>query len=92
MLTITLLALISAVPHNFQAVITSASYAARSTGSTIGIAIGSAVFQNVLVQSLWREFGDEKNTSSLIQKLRDSIGAVRQLEEPLRSCALAAYM
>ncbi|KAL8723512.1 MAG: hypothetical protein Q9225_000245, partial [Loekoesia sp. 1 TL-2023] len=42
MLTITLLALIAAVAHIHQAVITSASYAFRSTGSTIGITIASA--------------------------------------------------
>jgi predicted MFS family arabinose efflux permease len=37
MLTVTLLACISAVDHEHQAVISSATYAFRSTGSTIGV-------------------------------------------------------
>ena len=45
MLTITLLALISAVAHEDQAVVTSLSYGFRSTGSVIGVAIASAVFR-----------------------------------------------
>merc|ERR1712093_239022 len=43
MLTVTLLAVISAVDHEHQAVITSATYAFRSTGSSIGVTIASAV-------------------------------------------------
>ena len=48
MLTVTLLALIAAVPIKFQACTTSIQYTFRSTGSTLGVAIASAIFQNVL--------------------------------------------
>lgn len=43
MLTVTLIALIAAVDEQYQAGITSASYAFRSTGSIIGIMIASVV-------------------------------------------------
>ena len=48
MLTIMLLAMIAVVDHKEHALVTSASYTFRSTGSTIGITVASAVFQNVL--------------------------------------------
>ena len=61
MLTITLISLISAVDHKYQAVITSASYAFRSTGSSISLAVSSAVFQNLLKSRLFARFGDLPN-------------------------------
>lgn len=54
MLTVNLIALISPVDHQYQAVITSASYAFRSTGSTIGITIASSVFRTSSNQSYGR--------------------------------------
>lgn len=79
MLTITLLALLSAVSHEHQAVITSASYAFRSTGSTIGITLASAVFQNILKQGLWDRFGDFPHAGEIIGKIRDDIGDISHL-------------
>lgn len=52
MLTVTLLALIAAVPSKFQACTTSVQYTFRSTGSTLGVSIASAIFQHVLRSSL----------------------------------------
>lgn len=92
MLTITLLALISAVPHEYQAVITSASYAARSTGSAIGIAIASAVFQNLLTKRLWEKFGDRKNAAHIVRMLRDNIDKLKELSKSDKALALAAYI
>ena len=89
MLTITLLALIAAVAHAHQAVITSASYAFRSTGSTIGIAIASAVFQNILNLRLQSRFPE---SPEVINKLRDSLEEIQQLDPTLRSRATACYM
>lgn len=91
MLTITLLALISAVEHKHQAVITSASYAFRSTGSAIGITIASAVFQNVLTAQLWNTLGKEKNAAELIGKIRDSLGYLQTLPTEQKAKALDAY-
>jgi MFS family permease len=92
MLTVTLLALIAAVEHKFQAVITSASYAFRSTGSTIGITVASAVFQNVLKAQLWNRFGSDPHAGEIIGKLRDSIGEIRKLPLQYYDGAVDSYM
>ena len=92
MLTITLVALISAVDHEYHAVITSASYAFRSTGSTIGITIASAVFQNILKFGLWSRFGDRKNAADLISRIRDSLDEIGKLPADWRPGVLAAYV
>jgi predicted MFS family arabinose efflux permease len=76
MLTVTLLALLSAVGHEHQAVITSASYAFRSTGSTIGITIASAVFQNKLSAGLNKRFGHLEGAEEVIKRIRDDVGDI----------------
>lgn len=92
MLTITLVALISAVDHQHHAVITSASYAFRSTGSTIGITVASTVFQNVLKAGLWARFGHLDNARDLISRIRDSLGEISKLPADWQTSALAGYM
>ena len=92
MLTTTLLALISAVDHEHQAVITSASYAFRSTGSAIGITIASAVFQNILKIRLWGELGDREGASDVIGRLRDSLDEIKTLPIGLRGEVRGVYM
>jgi MFS family permease len=79
MLTVTLLAVISAVSHDYQAVITSATYAFRSTGSTIGITIASAVYQNILVSSLHSRFDGQPGAEDEIRKIRDSFDELNHL-------------
>ncbi|KAJ5173318.1 hypothetical protein N7492_005911 [Penicillium capsulatum] len=91
-LTITLVALISAVDHEHHAVVTSASYAFRSTGSTIGITIASAVFQNMLKAGLWSRFRDRTNAAELIARLRDSLDEIWKLPGDWRPGVLDAYM
>ena len=92
MLTITLLALIAAVDHKHQAVITSASYAFRSTGSTIGITIASAVFQNMLKTELWGRFGDRKDAAKVIGKVRDSFDEIKHLPPDWKRGVMDVYM
>ena len=92
MLTTTLLALISAVDHKDQAVITSASYAFRSTGSAIGITIASAVFQNILKIRLWAELGDREGASDVIGRVRDSLDAIKVLPVEWRGEVRQIYM
>jgi len=92
MLTVTLIALISAVDHEHQAVITSASYAFRSTGGTIGITIASAVFQNVLKSGLWFRFGGREGADKLIPKIRDSLDEINKLPADWHDGVLDAYM
>lgn len=92
MLTITLISLIAAVDHKYQAVITSASYAFRSTGSTIGITIASAVFQNVLKRGLYARFGDQPNAADEIRKIRDNVDEIKHLGPGWREGAIEAYV
>ena len=92
MLTITLLALISAVDHKHQAVITSASYAFRSTGSAIGITIASAVFQNILKIELWGRFGDRDGAAEIIGRLRDSLDEIKTLPPSWKAGVMDVYM
>lgn len=92
MLTVTLLALISAVAHEHQAVVTSASYAFRSTGSTLGITIVSAVFQNVLKIELWNRLGGRKDAAKVIDRLRDSLDEIKKLPPDWKPEVMDIYM
>ncbi|KAL9098981.1 MAG: hypothetical protein Q9163_005449 [Psora crenata] len=92
MLTVTLLSLISAVEHRHQAVITSASYAFRSTGSAIGVTIASAVFQNLLSKNLLKAIGDKDNAADVIGRLRDSLEVINQLPSEWKFDVQRAYM
>ena len=77
MLTVTLVALIGAVSHEEQALVTSLSYAFRSTGSVIGVALASAVFQNVLSSQLWASFESRTDAAELISKMKDSLDEIQ---------------
>ena len=77
MLTITLVAMISAAAHENQAVITAASYAFRSTGSTIGITVASSIFQNILTQKLRDHYGELPASEKTIKKLRNSLDGLK---------------
>jgi len=92
MLTVTLLALVSACDHKHQAVITSASYAFRSTGSTIGISIAGAVFQNILSTKLWDQFGGRKNAAEIIGRIRNSLDAIKFVPPDWQRGTLDAYV
>ena len=92
MLTITLLALIAAVDHKHQAVITSASYAFRSTGSAIGITVASAVFQNILKTELWGRFGDRDGAAEIIGRIRDSLDEIKALPLSWKAGVVDIYM
>jgi MFS family permease len=93
MLTITLVAMISAVEHKDQAVITAASYAFRSTGSTIGITIASAVFQNFLSAQLQNEYGEKHGSAKIIKKIRNDLEELDRLPKGWdRDLVLDFYM
>ncbi|THV54270.1 hypothetical protein BGAL_0030g00020 [Botrytis galanthina] len=91
-LTTTLLAIISAVSHDHHSVITSASYAFRSTGSTIGITIASAVYQNILKSDLWEKFGDRPNAEEIIGRIRDSFDELNKLPEGWKEGVTESFM
>ena len=92
LLTVTLISLIAAVDHKYQAVITSTSYAFRSTGSTIGITIASAVFQNLLKKGLFARFGDQPDAADRIRRIRDNVNEVKHLPPGWREGAIEAYV
>jgi len=91
MLTVTLLATISAVSHDHQAVVTSATYAFRSTGSTIGVTIAGAVFQNILVTSLHSRFDGEPDAAAEIERIRNSFDELNHLPIGWKKGVMASY-
>jgi len=91
-LTTTLLALLAAIDHQHHAVITSASYAFRSTGSTIGIAVANAALQSKLTTELNRRLGGRKGAEEVIRKIRNSVDAIKDLPEDWKDEVVLAYM
>lgn len=91
-LTVTLLALIAAVGRSQQAVATSANYAFRSTGSTIGATIGSAIFQNVLKRKLLVYLGDGKEARKIIDRVREKFDAIDNIPPEYIGRVKDAYM
>lgn len=91
MLTITLVALVAAVDHRLQAIVTSASYAFRSTGSCIGITVASSIFQNLLKQELWTHLGSLPNADEVIGRLRDNIDELNHLPAHIHAAAVESY-
>jgi MFS family permease len=92
MLTVTLLACIAAVDHAHQAVVTSATYAFRSVGATLGITIASALYQNVLRERLWARFGDLPGAEEEIEKIRDDLGELTRLPEGWYDGVIRSFM
>ncbi|TFB04088.1 Multidrug resistance protein fnx1 [Trichoderma ghanense] len=92
MLTTTLLACIAAVDHSQQAVITSATYLARSLGGTVGVTVSSAVYQNVLNDRLWSRFGDEPHAAEIIHKIRDDLNFLKHLPPGWHDGVMNSFM
>lgn len=92
MLTITMVACVAAVDHSQQAVVTSATYAFRSIGSTLGITIASAIYQNELRSRLWRRFGDLPGAAEEIARIRDDLGELKRLPDGWRDGVIASFM
>lgn len=92
MLTVTLLACIAAVDHTHQAVVTSATYAFRSVGATVGITIASTVYQNVLRESLWGRFGNEDGAGEVIGKIRDDLDELKHLPPGWEDGVISSFM
>lgn len=92
MLTVTLLACIAAVDHTHQAVITSATYAFRSVGATLGITVASAVYQNVLRARLWDRFGNFPGAAEEIEKICDDLKEIAKLPEGWYEGVVLSFM
>jgi MFS family permease len=91
MLTVTLLAVIAAVSHDHQAVITSATYAFRGTGSTLGVTIASVVYQNLLLKGLHDRFDGQEGAAEEIRRIRDSFDELKHLPAGWKDGVMASY-
>lgn len=92
MLNTMLLACLAAVDHSHQATVTSATYAFRSVGGTVGITIASAIYQNVLKTQLWERFGDLPGAAEEIRKIRDDMSELKRLPEGWYDGVMASFM
>lgn len=92
MLTITLLACLAAVDHSDQATITSATYAFRSVGATVGVTVASTIYQNVLKLQLWDRFGDFPGAAEEISRIRDDLDELKHLPDGWYDGVIASFM
>ena len=75
MLATTMVALISSVDQKSHAVATSASFAFRAIGSSTGLSVASAIFQNVLRHKLEQSLRGE-DVDTLIEKIRQNFDVI----------------
>ncbi|KAK3400775.1 major facilitator superfamily domain-containing protein [Sordaria brevicollis] len=85
-----LFSFVSLFEHRDQAVATSTVYLIRSMGTIYGVTITSAIVQNVLMARLPATLGDAA-TDELIDKLRKSVFALRELSPELEKAVRALY-
>ncbi|KAK9333422.1 major facilitator superfamily domain-containing protein [Lipomyces starkeyi] len=91
LLNCTLIAMVAAVPPELQAVTTAIQYGFRGTGSTVGVAIASAIFQNVLGKKLDQYIvGPDK--SDIISRVSDSIEDIDYIPGEYKADVVQAYL
>lgn len=94
-LTVTLLSLIAAVPIKYQACTTSIQYTFRATGSTLGVAIGSAIFLNVssiqLNKKIHEVVTDPKVADKIIKKALENTNYAKTAPQAIKEVITAAY-
>ena len=61
-------------------------------GSTLGITISSAVYQNVLKERLWDRFGDYPNAAEVISRIRNDIAELKHLPEGWYDGVIKSFM
>lgn len=64
----------------------------RSLGGTVGVTIGSTVYQNILKAKLWERFGDEPNAADEIQRIRDDLAELHYLPKGWHDGVIASFM
>lgn len=90
MLTVSLIALIAAVPPESQATSTSAQYTFRGAGSSVGISLAAAVFQHSLHSSLVKNITG-KHAKKIIEEVSRSVEAIRQMPEKYQPAIIESY-
>jgi len=89
-ITITLVALISAVEPKDMAASTGVSYLFRATGSVLGISLSTSILQNSLRSQLPKVITG-KNAAKIIAKIREDVSYIHTLPFDLREAAIEAY-
>ncbi|KAL8839811.1 MAG: hypothetical protein Q9176_004214 [Flavoplaca citrina] len=93
MLVVTLVAFTSVVKTSEQALVTSLSYVFRSTGSILGVAISSAVYQAVLEGDLRKSLeGLGYDVDDIVGRVKNSLEQVDELSGRLQSVVRGNYM
>lgn len=92
MISISVIATIAAVSPDEQAVATSAIYAFRSTGSTVGVTIASVVYQHLLPQGLHQRFDTERGSSKVIERILKSLNELKHLPDGWDKGVYEAYV
>lgn len=94
-LTVTLLSLIAAVPVLYQACTTSIQYTFRATGSTLGVAVASAIFQKVVRDGLHSKVpsvvGNKKEALSIIKHALQNTDYAKSAPDSVRQIILDCY-
>lgn len=99
LITVSLVAMTASVSQEQQAAVTSISYAFRTTGCTLGVSIGTAIFQNSLTKSLsvrvmeyLSDAHSREELSSIVDKaLRSSDWSNKHAPKFIRQTLLDCY-
>lgn len=91
MLATTMVALISSVDQESHAVVTSASFAFCAIGSSTGLSIASAIFQNMLRHKLEESLGGE-DVETLIENIRQNFDVIWKLPPNVQVVVQNSYM
>ncbi|GAA5901937.1 hypothetical protein JCM5296_006307 [Sporobolomyces johnsonii] len=89
-ITITLVALITALRPEDMAAGTGVSYLFRATGSVLGISLSTSILQNSLARQL-PHFIKGKHAAEIISRIRTDVGYIRELPYEVRMDAIFAY-
>ena len=89
---INITAVICSVPREEQALATSVSFVFRAAGSTLGVTMASAVFQNVLRSVLWRRIGHLRDAAILISTIRGNFDEIKNVDPLIKQDICETYM
>lgn len=88
----TMMALLSSITNEQQAVMQSASYLSRFLGMMVGFVISSAAFQKVLKANLDASLAGQPNAAELIEKVRINFTDWWSLAPSVRKDVQTGYM
>jgi tetrahydromethanopterin S-methyltransferase subunit B len=90
-ITTTLIALIANADAADQAVATACSYLFRSLGSVVGLSISSTIVQQMLRTQLHRILGNGDEADTIVEKVRQSLAYIDELDSPTRELVRHCY-